>query len=89
MEIFVFFTSGSTKLVYFLRCFWIFRKNHRKNSENKMIFRFPLLKNLVFSLFFYFTKNPKNFRKYNSFVLPNVRNPNISIVVFKGKCKKQ
>ena len=38
MEIFVFFVSGSTKTLYFLKVFWIFHKNPKKINGNTMGF---------------------------------------------------
>ena len=34
-------------------------------------------------------KNPKNLRKYNGFVLPDAKNPNISVVFFGFSIKIQ
>ena len=53
MEIFGFFVFGSTKPLYFLKVFWVFHKKiPKKVNGNTMVFRFPLLKNIVFPLIF-------------------------------------
>ena len=49
IEIVGFFVSGSIKLIYIQRFFWICRKNLKKimKIQVQLVFRFPLLKIIV------------------------------------------
>ena len=80
MDIFVFFTPGSTKPLYFLRSFWIFHRNQKHNGNTMFCNNGNLKNHCIFIVFW----------KYNGFVLPDVKNTNssISFFYFHNKPKK-
>ena len=90
MDIFVFFASGNTKPLYFLRVFWIFHKNPKKSMETQCFSITETLKTIVFPLIFldFYEKSKKTLGNTLVFVLPDAKNTNMSIVFFSILKKK-